>query len=314
MRIGLFVLGVALMPAWAQQPVAKASRWIEQTREEPVGTRYKTFQSKTISAPMSYLLYLPPDYELQTDRRYPVLYWLPGGQLDQRTGGSVAATLDRAIRENKLPPLIIVVPHGPAGSMWTDSRDRKEPVETVIVRDLIPHVDGTYRTITAREGRWIEGFSMGGRGAAHLGLEYPELFGAVSILAGALTGPEFFSKFNNGEMYHRVFDSNPEYFRQHDPPDVAEKNAATIRGKTLVRILVGDQDTMGNQVPGFTCYQFNINFHETLERLRIPHEYKVVPGARHAYQPLYNSLGDSALEFFRRAAARIQGARFSPGL
>ncbi|MCI0428154.1 MAG: esterase family protein, partial [Nitrospiraceae bacterium] len=243
MRRGLFVLGLALMPVWAQQPVTEASRWIEPTREEPAGTKYKTFQSKTIGAPASCLLYLPPEYELQTNRRYPVLYWFPGGQLDQRTGGSVVAILDRAIRETRLPPLIIVVPHGPAGSMWTDSRDRKEPVETVIIQDLIPHVDATYRTLAAREGRWIEGFSMGGRGAAHLGFEYPQLFGAVSILAGALTGPEFFSKFNNGEMYRRVFDSNPAYFRQHDPPDLAERNAATIRSRTLVRIVVGDQDT-----------------------------------------------------------------------
>ena len=54
------------------------------------------------------------------------------------------------------------------------------------MKDLIPHIDATYRTIADRGSRWVEGFSMGGFGAAHLGFKYPEIFGAVSIMSGAL--------------------------------------------------------------------------------------------------------------------------------
>ena len=100
--------------------------------------------------------------------------------------GGIVKVLDEAIRAGKLPPFLVIVPHGAAGSMWTDSFDRKQPAESLIVRDLVPHVDRTYRTIPSREARWIEGSSIGGRGAAHIGWEYTGLFGAVSILSGAL--------------------------------------------------------------------------------------------------------------------------------
>ena len=48
-------------------------------------------------------------------------------------------------------------------------------------------MDHTYRTMAARETRAVEGFSMGGYGAAHLGFKHPDFFGVVSIRAGALT-------------------------------------------------------------------------------------------------------------------------------
>ncbi len=57
-------------------------------------------------------------------------------------------------------------------------------LEPILINELLPHIDATYRTIATREGRIIEGFSMGGYGTARSGLKYPQLFGAVSILAG----------------------------------------------------------------------------------------------------------------------------------
>lgn len=52
--------------------------------------------------------------------------------------------------------------------MWTDSKDRATPLESV-VEELVPHIDTTYRTLTGREAREIEGFSTGGYGAALIG-------------------------------------------------------------------------------------------------------------------------------------------------
>jgi enterochelin esterase-like enzyme len=55
-----------------------------------------------------------------------------------------------------------------------------------MIDDLIPHVDATYRTIAAREGRAINGLSMGGFGALVLGLKHPEMFCAIGSHSGAL--------------------------------------------------------------------------------------------------------------------------------
>ena len=56
---------------------------------------------------------------------------------------------------------------------------RKRPIEDVLLEDLIPHVDATYRTIARRESRGIEGMSMGGYGALRLALRHPTRFSSV---------------------------------------------------------------------------------------------------------------------------------------
>ncbi len=287
------------------KPAAK-SKWVEPTREEPPGTKYKTFQSKTIDGPVSYLIYLPPDYDRETTKRYPVLYFIPGGAGNQRGGGGIVGVLDAAIRKGDVPPLIVVLAHQPPQGMWSDSSDGKQPVETVIIKDLIPHVDQTYRTIAERRARWIEGFSMGGRGAALLGFKNPELFGGVSILAGALMDFEFFTKFNNGEMFKSVYGEKRDNFDKHDPYKLAEKNIDAIRGKTLVRIMVGDKDTMGSQyVTGYTCFKANQEFHEHLDRLKIPHDYIELPGVGHGYLAQFSKGGDRALGFYKKAFEKM---------
>ena len=68
------------------------------------------------------------------------------------------------------------MPNGGKTTMYKDSYDGKYMGETNIIRELIPHIDGTYRTIAARYGRCIEGFSMGGRGSTRLAMKYPDMF------------------------------------------------------------------------------------------------------------------------------------------
>src|SRR5439155_24564374 len=127
--------------------------------------------------------HLPDDYWTSGCRRYPVIYWLHGRNEDWHDNASVAVPLlEAAVRAGVAPASIVVWPNGLGDSGYIDSYDGKRPVETVIVKDLIPHVDATYRTLAFRAGRSIEGYSMGGSGAARLGFKYPELFGAISIM------------------------------------------------------------------------------------------------------------------------------------
>ena len=98
---------------------------------------------------------------------------------------------DRAVRSAYIPPVIVVFPNGLAESMWCDSKDGRVPMETIVVKELLPYIDRTFRTIASREGRMIEGFSMGGYGAARLGLKHHELFGAASVLGAGPLQREF---------------------------------------------------------------------------------------------------------------------------
>src|SRR5262249_50088489 len=85
--------------------------------------------------------------------------------------------------------LIVVMPD--AGNSWyvnwAKSEDgQKNNWEDAIVKDLVGHVDASFRTIAKREGRAINGLSMGGFGGVALGLKHPELFCSVGSHSGAV--------------------------------------------------------------------------------------------------------------------------------
>ena len=272
-------------------------QWVAPEHEVgPPGTTYRTFHSRTIDGPVSYIVYLPPGYEQEGNRCYPVLYWLHGAGGRQEKGARFLHLLDSARQLGKAPPMIVVLVNGLPQSMYVDSVDGRQPVESVIIKDLIPHVSATYRAIPRREGRGVEGFSMGGYGATHLGFKYPEVFGVVSNLAGAVVDWEFFARAAGGgrrDAIHRVFGTR-EHFDENHPRSLASKNADAIRGNTFVRIVVGEEDRKS--------YGPNQRLHELLVRLAVPHEFVPVPGVRHSYQRLYEVMGtDRAFEFFRKA-------------
>src|SRR5262249_21368763 len=85
--------------------------------------------------------------------------------------------------------LIVVMPD--VGNSWyinwaVSEEGQRNRWEDYIVKDLIGHVDATYRTIAKREGRAINGLSMGGYGGIILGLKHPDLFCSIGSHSGAL--------------------------------------------------------------------------------------------------------------------------------
>ncbi|HET6362832.1 MAG TPA: alpha/beta hydrolase-fold protein [Gemmatimonadota bacterium] len=130
-------------------------------------------------------VYLPPGYDAEPDRRYPVLYLLHG-VLDSPEvwvepmydGMTIQATMDSLIAAGEIGPAIVVVPNGRnayGGSYYANS-----PVTggwgDWIAKDLVAHVDQTYRTLAAPESRAILGHSMGGLGAIRLAMLHPDVF------------------------------------------------------------------------------------------------------------------------------------------
>src|SRR6478736_2919526 len=60
--------------------------WVDPNQSDSNGARYHTFASKTIGGEVSYHIYLPPQYDEQHSRRFPVIYWLHGLGGNQRGG------------------------------------------------------------------------------------------------------------------------------------------------------------------------------------------------------------------------------------
>ena len=126
------------------------------------------------------ITYLPPSYDTDTDRRYPVIYLLHGGGGVPRSyiagnysGLNIRTTMDNLILLNVVHEMIIVMP------------DINGVYHDFILKDLIPHIDTTYRTYARRESRGIGGHSRGGCGSFLLATDHPEVFGAMYGLSAS---------------------------------------------------------------------------------------------------------------------------------
>jgi enterochelin esterase-like enzyme len=280
-------------PAAKKNP-APESQWLDPNRSEPAGLKYRTFTSDLAGSDVSYLVYLPPDYETSPSRRYPVVYWLHGFEGNMRAGAVFVKPLDSAIRAGKAPATIVVLVNGLRASFYCDSPDGRRPVDRVITRELIPHVDQTYRTMAARETRAVEGFSMGGYGAAHLGFKHPELFGLVTILSGALTDSVEWGPLQppQGGRRKMMLATERAYFEANDLATVIRTNADALRGRTRVRMAVGSEDTLRPN---------NEALHEFLTALKIDHDFEVVPQVAHDSRLVYEKLGERAFAWYRTA-------------
>jgi S-formylglutathione hydrolase FrmB len=172
--------------------------------------RPDTIWSGALGVPKRLLVYLPPSYDRDRSRRYPVAYYLHGAwgaEDDWVTLGRIDRTLDSLIAAG-LPEMIVVLPDGDDGwyTTWNALNNtaacradtaRREPAQTYcvtwpkydeyIARELVAHVDSAYRTLAQREHRGIAGLSMGGYGAVSLSLRYPDAFAAAASHSGVLS-------------------------------------------------------------------------------------------------------------------------------
>jgi endo-1,4-beta-xylanase len=204
----------------------------------------------------------------------------------------------RAITENKTPPMIVVYVNGMIRSSYVDSADGKIPVETVTIKELIPHIDATYRTIASRDARMVEGFSMGGGGAAKWGFKHPDLFGSISIIDGALFSPDDASA-KSAETLKTIYGGDRERFEANNPWKLAEKNVKKVKGRTAIRIVTRTTGLAGA----------NQRFHDLLDRLELANEFYMIPDAPHSPNPLYDGLGDRNWPFYRKAFAAAAGGK-----
>lgn len=249
-----------------------AITWVHPDREGKDGLAYKTFHSQSIGADVSYFVYVPDEYKADSNRRFPVVYFLPGASGNPNSCRRFVRRLKAASQKRECPPMIVIGVNGIAGSTYRDPPLGRAPVESVIVKDLIPHVDASYRTIQSRTGRALEGVSMGGFGALYLGLKYPELFGVISSWA---------SPFYGNDIWRLTSDS-----------------ASSIRGRTKIRLICGTKDSLLRPIKAYRRW---------LDRLNIPNEFIPVEGAGHSIpEPLVDKLDPMRLfaEAFGKADAQ----------
>lgn len=279
--------------------MAMGSAWMTE-RVGVQQVQYRIFQSTAAGAVVSYHVYVPATYDRQPNARFPVLYWLHGTGGGVRGIAPISRYFDDAIRAGKIAPMLVVFANGLPEGMWCDSADGKTPVETVFIHELIPHVDANFRTRAQREGRLLEGFSMGGYGAARLGLRYHDLFAAVSMLAAGPLDPDFMgpratsNPAERSRILRNVYAGSAAgdlgNFRAQSPWVIAEQLSERARASVKLRVMIGDGD--------FTL-EANRQFSVHLRRLGFSHEYIELSGVAHDTMAILNAVGESNWRFYR---------------
>jgi poly(3-hydroxybutyrate) depolymerase len=261
---------------------------------------FHTFESSAAKTKVSYHIYVPDAYARDSQTLFPVVYWLHGSGGGLPGIPKVTAHFDAAIEAGKTPPCLVVFVNGLVEGMYVDWKDGSVPLERVIVSELVPHIDATFRTLATRDGRLLDGYSMGGYGSARLGFKHYDLFRSVSIMGGGPLQAELIQTPRAGrqratEVLTQVYGGDQEYFKSVSPRRLAEQNAEAITQSSLIRIVCGDQDE---------TFDNNLAFHEHLEKLAIPHGWTVLEGIDHNPMRTLEALGDSNWLFYRQAFAQ----------
>ena len=297
--------GVSWVVAWGLSwglASAALGQWVTPQVSAP-RVEYRTFVSQAAGTAVSFHVYTPPAYDAEASARFPVLYWLHGSGSATSGIATVSNWFGEAMARGDVPPMLVVFANGIANSMYCDAADGTRPVETVIMEELIPHVDATFRTIPTRRGRIVEGFSMGGYGAGRFGFKYSERFAAASMLGAGPVQLDFMnpppgtnvSPAVRAAIYEDVWNSDPALYFAASPWNLATVHAgAIVANGVLVRMAVGESDAMLGP---------NEDLHEHLTTLGIAHGWETHTGVGHEPLALMQAMGTENWEFYRAALA-----------
>src|SRR5215831_17881119 len=133
------------------------------------------------------LVFLPPSYNQDRTRRYPVVYALHGYSIGAEQWSQeihVPQTIEGAFAKGS-HEVIVVLPDSKTvhnGSMYSSSVTTGD-FENYVAHDVVAYIDAHYRTIAARESRGLVGHSMGGYGATRIGMKHADVFGSLYIMS-----------------------------------------------------------------------------------------------------------------------------------
>lgn len=235
-----------------------------------VKTETRKLSSKLMGREIPYRVITPSNYAAANETaRYAVIYLLHGltGHFDNWTDKT--SLTEYASKHN----FIIVTPEGNNG-WYTDSvTTPNDKYESYIVKELIPEIDKTFRTIADRDHRAIAGLSMGGYGSIKFGMKYPEMFSLVGSFSGALGAAAFSEKSIGaiGKSLDAIY--GPEESDARKANDiflmVQQISAEKIKAMPFFYVDCGTEDFL---------FKNNQDFVKLLVEKKVPHEFRQLPG------------------------------------
>ena len=163
---------------------------VSQLRDVPHGSvEIHWRRSPSLGDTREIWVYTPPGYHAATAATFPVLYLLHGNN-DRPAGwidvGNIHLLADNLIAENKLAPLIIVMPVGhalPFGQRTAGGRTNTQAFEHHLMNEVVPFIEAGFRLAPGRDHRAIAGTSMGAEQALHVFFRHLDRFASAWALS-----------------------------------------------------------------------------------------------------------------------------------
>jgi enterochelin esterase-like enzyme len=239
-----------------------------------------TYHSTTVGVDRQTLVYTPPGYS--EDKKYNVLYLLHGIGGDERewySNGSPHIILDNLYADQKLEPMIVVLPNGramknddPVGDIFDPEKVKAfETFEFDLLNDLIPFIDTNYPVLTGRENRALAGLSMGGGQALNFGLAHLDTFAWVGAFSAAPNTKA--------------------------PAELVPNPAATADSILQLWISCGTNDGL---------LYISQQSHDYLVQHNVPHIYNLVDGAAHEWKVWKYGLYHFSQLIFKQTATAVE--------
>ena len=270
--------------SWNQPPSAEL---IDRTP----GLIHKTLDSKFMPNKVGYNVVLPPSYQTDKQRRFPVVYWLHGGGGNECSDLWISRHWRQWFQQKDVQEVILVFPNGGRSSYW-DHRDSKVMMESMIVKELIPHVDANFRTAASRESRALHGFSMGASGSLKFAIKYPELFCSVVAYGGGAIDLEQTEMPFLKAIIQRNLGGDPKLVRKNNTYRMLDENHQRINQLGVsFKLICGDADTWKSSA---------VDFQKELETHNIETDLTLVEKVGHNIGQLIEAQGKEAARFQER--------------
>ncbi len=226
-------------------------------------------------------VYTPPGYDQNPTKKYPVLYLQHGSGEDETgwaTQGKMDFILDNLIAENKATPMIVVMERGyatdPSKPVSTTGGQASNVFPEVLVKEVIPMIDKSFRTLTDRDSRAMAGLSMGGFQTFQTTMTNLDKFAYIGGFSGA-------GRLQPGADIKQLYDG------AWSDPNAFNKKMKVV----YVSIGTKEPERMYTGVNGF---------HQALEKAGIKHVYYESPGTSHEWQTWRRSLRQYASLIFKK--------------
>jgi enterochelin esterase-like enzyme len=173
--------------------------------------RMQYYHSKTTNETRRAMVYTPPDYDKDPQKRYPVLYLQHGAGENETSWtkqGFANFIMDNLIAAGKAKPMIVVMERGyataPAGAATaapgagrgTGGMGASSTLQDLFIKDLIPMIDATYRTLSDRDNRAMAGLSMGSGQTMSITTANLDKFSWIGLFSGSAVSGDLKTAYN----------------------------------------------------------------------------------------------------------------------